>query len=78
MPTSIVKVYNNAYGKWAKGSRVVLAFDASMGGRSSTIYTDENGVAVIDHSSTGMAEVFIDGKSKGKMRTPGSAVFNIN
>lgn len=77
MPTSIIKVYNNGYRKWAKGVRVRLAFDASLGGYKEG-YTDENGTAIIEHSSSGIATVYIDGKEKGRMRTPGTGQFNIN
>lgn len=78
MPTTIIKVYNNGYRKWAKGIKVSLSFDASLGGFSKDVYTYESGTAVIEHVSTGLATVFVDGKNKGKMRTPGSQTFYIN
>ncbi|HMQ46345.1 MAG TPA: hypothetical protein PKA00_01895 [Saprospiraceae bacterium] len=78
MPTTIIKVYHNTYRKWAKGVRVRLSFDASQGGFSRDAYTDENGTAIIEHSSSGMATVYIDGKEKGRMRTPGTGQFSVN
>ena len=78
MPTTIIKVYNNSYRKWAKGARVRLSFDASLGGFSKDAYTDENGTAILEHSSSGMATVYVDGKDMGRMRTPGTGNFSIN
>jgi hypothetical protein len=77
MATSIVRVYNSKQGKWAYYAKVVLAFDASFGGQSPTVYTNDNGEAIIQHASTGQATVYIDGKNRGRMQTPGSQVFNI-
>ena len=78
MATSIVKVYNNTSGKWARGVRVVLHLDNALGGRTHPVNTDESGSAIIDHSTMGNATVFLDGKESGMMRTPGSGVFYIN
>lgn len=78
MATSIIKVYNASYGKWAKGARVSLSFDASLGGFSKEVYTDEQGMAVIEHSSTGMATVYVNGRTNGRIRTPGSYTAQIS
>jgi ribose 5-phosphate isomerase len=75
MSTSIVKVYNSRYGKWAKGARVVLGFSMGM---TTAVYTNEQGIAVVNHSSTGQADVYIDGKEVGKMRCPGEATFTVS
>lgn len=78
MATSIVKVYDRGYGRWAEGVKVVLGWDGITSlGMSKPVYTSANGMAVIEHSSTGRAEVYIGGSFVGKMDTPGSAVFEI-
>lgn len=78
MPTSIIKDYHNTYRKWAKGVRVRLSFDSSLGGFSKDYYTDDNGTAIVEHSSTGMATVYLNGKDSGRMRTPGTGQFSVN
>lgn len=75
MATSIIKVYNNRYGKWAKGVRVTLGFSF---GHTQPVYTDESGTAVINHSSTGSATVYIDGRDEGKINTPTSTTVTVN
>lgn len=73
MPTSIVKVYSNKRGKWIRGAKVVLSWNSLANqGQSKPIYTDDNGVAEISHSSTGKATIYIDGKTIGTMKTPNS------
>lgn len=73
MATSIVKVYNNKYGKWEANAKVVLGWNgiASVG-HSRPVYTNSQGIATIEHSSSGKAEVYVNGKLMGHMKTPGS------
>ena len=78
MATSIIKVYNNKYGKWERNAKVILGWSGMVNlGMSNAVYTNSDGMAIIDHSSTGSATVYINGKNKGKMNTPGSKTFEI-
>ena len=52
-----------------RGARVVLSF---FGGQTEAVHTDSDGVAQIDHDSTGEAKIFVDGRECGSLRTPGS------
>jgi hypothetical protein len=78
MATTIIKVYHSTYRKWAKGVRISLSFDSSLGGFSREAYTDENGTAVIEHSSTGMAMVYANGMETDRIRTPCSHQITIS
>ena len=63
MATSIVKVYNSRYNEWADNARVELQWDGIRNlGFSRTVYTNRNGVAEIDHSSTGECTVYVNGQ----------------
>jgi hypothetical protein len=78
MSTSIVKIYDRRYGQWAEGARVALGWNGFINlGMSKTFYSDSNGRAVIEHSATGKAEVYINGSHVGYMHTPGAATFEI-
>jgi len=78
MATSIVTVYDRKYGKWADGAKVALGWNGIINlGMSKNVYTGPDGRAVIEHSSTGNAEVYINGTHVGYMQTPGSANFEI-
>jgi hypothetical protein len=78
MPTSIVKVYDKRYSQWAEGAKVGLGWSGFINlGMSKNVYTDSNGRAVIDHTATGDAEVYINGTHVGNMYTPGSSTFEI-
>ena len=73
MPTSIIKVYNTRYGKWEKNARVVLEWSGWTNlGQTNPVYTDANGQAIVDHSSTGKATVYVNGKTMGSFNAPGS------
>ena len=63
METTIIKVYDSTIKKMAKRARVVMSID--------------QGIAYVQHSSTGMATVFINGKEVGKMKVPGEGHFSI-
>jgi len=44
-------------------------------GFTSLFYTNSDGVAYVEHSSTGRANVYINGSKKGGINTPGQEVF---
>lgn len=78
MDVSIIKVYNSKYGKWEKGARVVLNWSGLLSsGMSKAVYTDSDGLAEIQHRSSGQATIYINGKVYGKMKTPGSKTVTI-
>lgn len=78
MPTSIVKIYNSNRGRYESNARVVLGWDGIVNlGQSNAVNTDGNGVAVINHSATGTATVYVNGQNKGTMRTPGETTITI-
>ena len=78
MNTSIVKVYDSKYGKWLKNAKVVLGWNGFVNlGMSKPSYTNSSGLAEINHSSTGEATIYVDGKKVGKMKTPGSTTITI-
>lgn len=73
MPSSRITV------RWKDGSaatsaRVVLGFS---GGMTKPAFTDRNGVAVVEHRSTGSADIYVRGSKVGSLRTPGSASVTI-
>lgn len=55
-------------GSKPKGKKVVLGFS---GGMSKPGFTDRDGMAMIEHASTGTATVYVDGRSRGTFRAPG-------
>ena len=67
MAESVVVVQRNG-GGYVKGARVALGFS---NGVTTAVYTDSSGEAVISHSTTGQATVYVDGSDRGKMNTPG-------
>lgn len=78
MPTSIVKVYNGKRGQWEVRAKVVLGWDGFLNlGMSKTVYTDSNGVAEVNHASKGEATIYVNGKTVGKMKTPGSKTITV-
>ena len=78
MPTSIIKVYNSSRGKWESRAKVVLSFMGGLNaGQTPPVYTDSNGKAVIDHSSTGKATIYVNGSNAGKMNAPDSVTVEI-
>lgn len=79
MPASIVKVYNARYGKWEENAKVVLGWDGFINlGMSRPVYTNREGIAVVDHSATGEATVYVNGRRVGEMYTPGSTTVEIS
>lgn len=78
METSVIKVYDSKLKKMAKRARVVLSIDGIFsGGMTKEVYTNEDGVAYVSHSSKGKATVYINGKDVGRMSAPGTADFII-
>ena len=67
MAESVVVVQRNG-GDYVQGAKVVLGFS---NGVTSAVYTDSNGEAVIQHSTTGQATIYVNGSEKGSMNTPG-------
>ena len=60
-------------GSKPKGIRVVLGFS---GGTTREFYTDRNGDVVVEHASTGRADVYVSGNKVGTFHAPGeTAVF---
>jgi hypothetical protein len=78
MATSIVKVYNSRYNELAAGVKVSLGFDGIMSlGFTRDVYTDSNGVAVVEHSGTGNCTVYVNGSRKDDFYAPGSITVTI-
>ena len=74
MPTSKITVYR--YQKPALGIKVSLEFTGITNmGFTKSFYTNSDGVSFIEHSSSGIANVYIDGKMKGKLKTPGQDIY---
>ena len=71
------KIYVSYHdGSKPKGTRVSIGFQGLLGGMSQPVYTDRDGVAVVKHASTGMANVYVSGKIVGSFHAPGeTAVF---
>jgi len=63
-------------GRKPKGVKVSLSISGGLlsGGTTKTYYTDRDGRAIIEHSSTGKAIVFVSGSKKGTFRVPGETV----
>ena len=78
MNSSLIRVYNNRHKKWEKRAKVVLGWTGIINsGMSDTVYTNTDGLAIINHRSTGVANVYINGTKVGKIQTPGNQVFYI-
>lgn len=65
MATSIVKVYDSRAGKWLKNAKVVLGWNGFVNlGMSKPTYTNSDGIAEVNHSATGNATIYVNGKRK--------------
>lgn len=74
MPTSKITVYKNR--RLAKGVKVSLEYSGfTQMGFTKKFLTNSDGVAYVEHSSTGQANVYLDGSKKGSMKTPGQEIF---
>lgn len=58
-------------GSKPKGVRVVLGFS---GGQTKPAFTDAYGVAIVEHASTGRADVYVSGSKVGSFHAPGETV----
>ena len=68
---SKITIYRNRVP--ARGVRVSLEYTGWFtSGFTSNYYTNEEGVALIEHEEKGNATVMINGREWGRMRTPGS------
>jgi hypothetical protein len=67
MPESVIVVQRSG-GDYVQGARIVLGFS---NGVTDSVYTDSDGEAVISHSTTGNATVYVDGRDRGSMNAPG-------
>jgi hypothetical protein len=61
-------------GSKPKGTRVSIGFTGLLGGMTKNFYTDAYGVALVEHSSTGNADVYVSGTKKGSFHAPGETV----
>lgn len=78
MAVSIIKVYNSKYNAWEERAKVCLQWnDLKHRGFSQDIYTDQQGIAVIEHNASGEATVYVNGVQSGELYTPGSCVITI-
>jgi len=78
MQQSLIKVIKNSTGRGASHLRVVLEIEGIFqGGMTQPVNTNDNGEAYVQHSSTGSANVFVDGKNVGKMKVPSQATFYV-
>ncbi len=66
MSESVIIVQRRG-GGYVQGARVVLGFS---NGVTDPVYTNSNGEATIQHSATGNATIFVDGKDVGKINAP--------
>jgi len=75
MPTSRITVYRN--GSPARGISVSFEFSGfTQMGFTNKFSTDSNGVAYVEHSSTGNATVYLNGSSQSRsINTPCEEVF---
>ena len=72
--TSRITVFINK--RPAKNVGVSLEYTGiSSQAMTRTFITNPEGVAYVEHSSSGEANVYLNGSLKGNMRTPGQEVF---
>lgn len=72
MHTTTVRVILGRTGLPLGGARVQLGWDGLINlGMSPVAITNADGWAVIEHSATGMATVFVDGRAREERQTPG-------
>ena len=61
-------------GSKPKGVRVVLGFTSALGGMTKEAYTDSYGTAILQHSGSGRADVYVSGRKCGSFQAPGETV----
>lgn len=67
MTQSVIHVQSRT-GVPIKGKRVTLGFSSGL---TKPAFTNANGDAVIGHSSSGNAIIYVDGKNQGTFHAPG-------
>jgi len=73
MPTSKITVQRN--GQPALNIKVTPEYTGiTQIGFTTPAYTDPKGVAYVSHSSTGRANIYVNGAKKGAMETPGEDI----
>ena len=73
MLTTKITVYRNE--RPAKNVKVSLEFTGLTNlGFTRSYYTNSDGVAYVEHVSTGNAKLYLDGSSRGSVRAPGQEV----
>lgn len=78
MPTSTITVYNSSSGRPEPNARGVLEWNGIANlSQSRPVHTDSNGMAIIDHASSGQATVYINGREVGRMSAPGEKKFSV-
>lgn len=70
MPMSRIHVQYRD-GSAARHVRVVLGFSAGV---THDAYTDDHGDAIVEHTSSGQATVYVSGSDCGKFHAPGTFV----
>lgn len=76
MPTSKITVYRG--GQPASNIKVTLEYNGfAQNGFTTPVYTNSSGVAIISHSSTGKANIYVNGSQKGAMSTPGNGSIHL-
>lgn len=76
MPTSKITVFRN--GKTASNIKVTLEYRGlTQSGFTSPAYTNSMGVAIVSHSSTGKANIYINGTLRESMNTPNDKIVHI-
>lgn len=61
-------------GEPARGIKVSLSIDGFLSGGVVKGYTNNSGDVIIGHESTGTADIIINGRSRGNLKTPGETV----
>jgi len=61
-------------GSKPKGMKVSLGFSTGV---SKPSFTDRDGVAIVEHASTGKAIVYVRGSNKGTFHAPGKFVVTL-
>ena len=78
MNTSLIKVYDSRLKQMANRAGVVLSIDGIFsGGMTKEVNTNDQGIAYVQHASTGMSAVYIYVKEVGRMRVPGDGHFTV-
>ena len=76
MPTTKITILRN--GRPVQYVQVSLEYRGlTQMGLTKKYSTDRDGIAYIEHSSTGRAYIWVDGKERGSMMTPGVEVVEV-